>query len=159
MRKHIFFPFLAAGAMAVAGFAGGSAAAAPPPPSSPCVVGPGVTQTSTVVTGSAADDTIDCTNASPGKTINGNAGNDTITGTAFKDTIKGGDGNDTMTGGGGDDIMSGELGADTITGSEGNDTLSGPSTDGAQDTIAGGLGTDKCGAVGSAPADIQTSCP
>ncbi|MCA1705244.1 MAG: hypothetical protein LC808_19105, partial [Actinobacteria bacterium] len=80
----------------------------------PCVVGPGVTQTDTTVTGSAGNDTIDCTSADPGKTIQGGAGNDTITGTAFDDTIHGGTGNDTITGGDG---------ADTLTGGDGNDTL------------------------------------
>src|SRR5687768_12546548 len=49
----------------------------------PCVVGPGVTQTDTTVTGSPGNDTIDCGGTNPGKTINGNGGNDTITGTAF----------------------------------------------------------------------------
>jgi hypothetical protein len=80
-----------------------------------CVVGPGVTQTDTTVTGTAANDTIDCTSADPGKTINGNGGNDTITGTRFDDTINGGDGNDTLTGGVGNDVLSGGNGMDTLT--------------------------------------------
>src|SRR4028118_1445363 len=66
-----------------------------------CVVGPGVTQTATTVTGSPGNDTIDCTNASPGKTITGGDGNDTITGTKFGDVINGGHGKDPGTGGAG----------------------------------------------------------
>jgi hypothetical protein len=139
--------------MATAVLGGASAAQA----QTPCVVGPGVTQTDTTVTGSPGNDTIDCTGASPGKTINGNAGNDTITGTDFNDTINGGDGNDTLTGGNGDDSLNGGLGSDTISGSAGNDTLIGPSNDGLQDTDDGGLGTDTC--QGPAPdPDIHASC-
>jgi hypothetical protein len=123
----------------------------------PCVVGPGVTQTDTTVTGTPGNDTIDCTSASPGKTINGLAGNDTITGTDFNDTINGGDGNDTLTGGNGDDSLNGGLGIDTISGSAGNDTLIGPSNDGAQDTDDGGLGTDTCQGPPPDP-DIHASC-
>lgn len=92
----------------------------------PCVVGPGVTQTDTTVTGSPGNDTIDCGGASPGKTINGNAGNDTITGTVSDDTIDSGDANDTITGGAGNDTLNGGLGIDTISGSDGNDNLAGP---------------------------------
>ncbi len=95
----------------------------PPGPFVPCVVSVGVTQTATTVTGTSADDTIDCTNASPGKTITGGDGNDTITGTAFNDTIDGGNGNDTITGGPGDDTIEGGNGNDTLTGSDGNDTV------------------------------------
>lgn len=94
-----------------------------PGPGVDCVVGPGVTQTATTVTGTSADDTIDCTNASPGKTITGGDGNDTITGTAFNDTINGGNGNDTITGGPGDDTIEGGNGNDTLTGSAGNDIV------------------------------------
>ncbi len=123
----------------------------------PCTIGPGVTQTDTTVTGSSADDTIDCTNANPGKTIDGNGGNDTITGTAFNDTINGGAGNDTLTGGVGDDILTGGIGSDTITGSAGNDNLSGPGDDDAVDGLNGGTGTDDCGPIG-VPPDIRDSC-
>jgi Ca2+-binding RTX toxin-like protein len=77
------------------------------------------------VTGTSGDDTIDCTNASPGKTITGGDGNDTITGTAFNDTIDAGNGNDTVTGGPGDDIIEGGNGNDTLTGSAGNDVRHG----------------------------------
>jgi hypothetical protein len=122
-----------------------------------CVVGPGVTQTATTVTGSPADDTIDCTSANPGKTINGNAGNDTITGTSEADTINGGDGNDTITGGAGNDTLNGGLGNDTISGSGGNDTLAGPSNDGSPDSLDGGDNTDTC--QGPAPdMDTHASC-
>ena len=89
----------------------------------PCVVSVGVTQTARTVTGTAGDDTIDCTNASPGKTIVGLDGNDTITGTAFDDTIDGGNGNDTVTGGPGDDVIEGGNGNDTLTGSAGEDVV------------------------------------
>ena len=98
----------------------------PVPPSGPfveCEVSVGVMQTETTVTGTSADDTIDCTNASPGKTITGGDGNDTITGTAFDDKITGGNGNDTITGGPGDDVIEGGNGNDTLTGSGGNDVV------------------------------------
>jgi RTX calcium-binding nonapeptide repeat (4 copies) len=117
----------------------------PPPPGPdtgpfvPCVVGPGVTQTATTVTGSSADDTIDCTGASPGKTIVGGDGNDTITGTAFDDTVFGGNGNDTITGGPGIDYIEGNAGNDTLTGSDGDDTLIGGT---GNDTLSGGTGND-----------------
>ncbi|MCO1580452.1 hypothetical protein M8C13_32330 [Crossiella sp. SN42] len=39
-----------------------------------------MTQTDTTVTGSSGNDTIDRTNSSPAKTIDGDGGNDTITG-------------------------------------------------------------------------------
>ncbi|WP_199443516.1 calcium-binding protein [Umezawaea beigongshangensis] len=122
-----------------------------------CVVSAGVTQTDTVVTGTPGNDTIDCGGTNPGKTINGNAGNDTITGSDFNDTINGGDGNDTLTGGTGDDTLNGGLGIDTISGSAGNDILVGASNDGSQDSLDGGLGTDTC--QGPAPdPDIHANC-
>ena len=108
-------------------------------PSVPCVVSVGVLQTATTVTGTAADDTIDCTGASPGKWILGLDGNDTITGTAFNDTIIGGNGNDTVTGGPGTDYIEGNAGNDTLTGSAGNDTLLAGS---GNDTLSGGVGND-----------------
>jgi hypothetical protein len=123
----------------------------------PCVVGPGVTQTDTVVVGSFGNDTIDCGGTNPAKTIFGNGGNDTITGSDFDDTIDGGDGNDTLTGGTGADSLTGGLGIDTISGSAGNDTLVGPSSDGSQDSLDGGLGIDTC--QGPAPdPDIHANC-
>jgi hypothetical protein len=122
-----------------------------------CVVGPGVTQTDTTVTGSPGNDTIDCGGTNPAKTINGNAGNDTITGSDFNDTINGGDGNDTLTGGTGNDSLNGGLGGDTINGSAGNDNLVGASNDGSQDSLFAGDGTDTC--QGPAPdGDIHNSC-
>ena len=108
-------------------------------PSSPCVVGPGVVQTATTVIGTTADDTIDCTLASPGKTITGGDGNDTITGTLFDDTIVAGNGNDTVTGGPGIDYIEGGAGNDTLTGSAGDDTILGGS---GADTLSGGVGND-----------------
>ena len=123
----------------------------------PCVVSAGVTQTATTVTGTTADDTFDCTGASPGKTIDTFAGNDTITGTVFDDVINSGDGNDTVTGldgddtitagdgnntvtgGLGDDIVTAGTGNDSLTGSEGNDVLDGGT---GIDTLSGGPGDD-----------------
>ena len=105
----------------------------------PCVVSVGVLQTPTTVTGTSADDTIDCTNASPGKWILGLDGNDTITGTAMNDTLIGGNGNDTITGGPGTDYVEGNAGNDTLTGSAGDDTLLAGS---GNDTLSGGVGND-----------------
>ena len=109
------------------------------PPFILCVVSAGVTQTATTVTGTPADDTIDCSMASPGKTIDGFAGNDTITGTMFDDVITGGDGNDTITGLDGDDVLRGNEGNNTITGGEGDDTITGGS---GSDTLTGSAGND-----------------
>jgi hypothetical protein len=123
----------------------------PPPPPGPvvlCVVSVGVTQTATTVTGTTAHDTIDCSAASPGKTIVGLGGNDTITGTQFDDVIVGGDGNDTITGLGGNDVLSGNAGDDTVSGGEGNDVITGNdgndtlSGEGGNDFVDGGLGND-----------------
>ena len=94
-----------------------------PGPSVDCVITGGATQTANTVTGTSGDDTIDCTNASPGKTITGGDGNDTITGTAFNDTIDAGNGNDTVTGGPGNDTIEGGNGNDTLTGSAGDDVV------------------------------------
>lgn len=124
MRKRTVYPLLIASIMGMSGLIGATSASASP--STNCVVGPGVTQTATTVTGTNGNDTIDCTSANPGKTINGNGGNDTITGTSFNDTINGGVGND---------VLSGGLGSDTLSGSAGDDNLSGPGNDGAVDTL------------------------
>jgi Ca2+-binding RTX toxin-like protein len=153
MRKQTLYPLLIASIMGMSGLISATSASA----ASNCVVGPGVTQTDTTVTGSGGNDTIDCTSANPGKTISGNGGNDTITGTSFDDTLNGGDGNDTITGGVGNDVLSGGNGMDTLTGSAGNDRLSGPDTDSAVDKLNGGDGTDTCGPVGTPP-DTRTSC-
>src|ERR1700710_1102921 len=73
LHHHPIRSSLLAGTMVMAiGLLGGTAAAQ----ASPCVIGPGVTQTDTVVTGSPGNDTIDCGGTNPGKTINGNGGND-----------------------------------------------------------------------------------
>jgi hypothetical protein len=145
---------VAGSAVVAVGLLGGATAAQA---AVPCVVGPGVTQTDTTVTGSPGNDTIDCGGTNPGKTINGNGGNDTITGTDYNDTISGGTGNDTITGGTGDDVLDGGLGIDTISGSAGNDTLVGASNDGSQDSLDGGLGIDAC--QGPAPdPDIHANC-
>ncbi len=104
-----------------------------------CVVSGGVTQTRTTVTGTTANDTIDCTAASPGKRIDGKVGNDTITGTAYPDVIDGLDGNDTITGLAGNDLITGGNGDDTLSGSDGDDTVSG---DAGADTVSGGADND-----------------
>lgn len=156
MRKRALFTLLAAGTLVVGGFTTATGAAADEP--GLCTIGPGVTQTETTVTGSGGDDTIDCTNASPGKMINGGAGNDTLTGTAFEDVINGGEGDDTMTGGAGNDALNGGNGEDTLTGSAGDDQLVGPSNDGAQDTLNGGDGTDSCGQAPEGTEDIVNGC-
>ncbi len=109
------------------------------PPFIPCVVSVGVTQTVSTVTGTPADDTIDCSAASPGKSIDGLAGNDTITATQFADSVIGGEGNDTITGLGGDDTLSGGTGNDTISGGDGNDTITGLE---GNDTLSGEGGDD-----------------
>ena len=111
----------------------------PPPPFIPCVVSVGVEQSATTVTGTPADDTIDCSMASPGKTIDGFAGNDTITATQFDDIVTGGEGNDTITGLGGDDVLNGNTGNDTISGGEGNDNITGVE---GNDTLSGEGGND-----------------
>jgi len=113
----------------------------PPPPGRVvlCVVSAGVTQTEFTVTGTDANDTIDCSGASPGKTIDGMGGNDTITGTQFADVITGGAGNDTLTGLGGNDVIDGNAGDDTITGGEGNDVIAGGD---GNDTLTGSAGND-----------------
>jgi RTX calcium-binding nonapeptide repeat (4 copies) len=148
---------LLAGSIVMAiGLLGGTAVAQ----AAPCVLTPATgsaTQTSTTVTGGPANDTIDCSGATTVTTINGNGGNDTITGNNLGETINGGDGNDTMTGGTGVDALNGGLGIDTINGMAGNDTLIGASTDGSQDSLFAGDGTDTC--QGPAPdPDIHNSC-
>lgn len=105
----------------------------------PCIVSSGVTQNETSVTGTTGDDTIDCSAASPGKTIDGLAGNDTITATQFDDIVTGGDGNDTITGLGGNDTLDGNGGNDTVSGGEGNDLITG---EGGNDTLSGEGGND-----------------
>ena len=154
MRKQTVYPLLIASIVGMSGLISATSASA----ASDCVVGPGVTQTATTVTGSGENDTIDCTSADPGKTINGNGGNDTITGTSFDDTINGGDGNDTLTGGVGNDVLSGDNGMDTLNGSAGDDRLNGPDNDSAVDTLNGGDGTDSCGLVDPLFPDVRSSC-
>ncbi|MCA1600387.1 MAG: hypothetical protein LC776_01650, partial [Acidobacteria bacterium] len=70
MGKRTLYPLLVAGTMVVGGLLGATSASA----ATNCVVSPGVTQTAKTVTGTAGNDTIDCTGADPGKTINGNGG-------------------------------------------------------------------------------------
>ena len=111
-----------------------------PVPTSPVSSAPAWCRLRTTVTGTSAHDTIDCTDASPGKWILGLDGNDTITGTAFNDTIIGGNGNDTSLvapetttrrqcrqrhghRSAGDDTLVGGTGNDTLSGGVGNDTI------------------------------------
>ncbi len=91
MRKRTVYPLLIAGIMGVSGLIGATSASAAPL----CVVGPGVTQNATTVTGTGRNDTIDCSSASSRKTINGSSGNDTLNGGIGADTLNGGTGNDT----------------------------------------------------------------
>lgn len=98
-----------------------------------CNVSPGVTQTATTVTGTDRGDTIQCINASPGKTIFGGGGDDFLVGTLNNaDTINGGSGSDTLFGLGGNDTLNGNSGNDALVGGTGNDRLN------------GGAGTDDC---------------
>jgi hypothetical protein len=153
-HQHRIRNSLLAGTMVMAmGLIGGTAAAQ----AVECTVGPGVTQTSTTVTGSPADDTITCPADTTVTTINGNGGDDTITGSnpAIAYTITGDDGNDTITGGPLNDTINGGLGIDSLSGSNGNDTLIGSGADGSQDTLDGGLGTDNCQ---SPPEDLIPNC-
>jgi hypothetical protein len=126
-------------------------------PSVPCVVSVGVLQTATTVTGTAADDTIDCTNASPGKWILGLDGNDTITGGPGVDYIEGNAGNDTLTGSAGDDTLIAGSGNDTLSGRVGNDTLLAQPADVGADTLNGDADLDTCSAV-TAEGDTLTGC-
>lgn len=160
MGKRTLYPLLVAGMMVVGGLIGATSASANPD----CVVGPGVTQTNTTVTGTGLHDTIDCGGSSPAKTIDGGGGNDTITGTSFDDNINGGvgmdiltggPGNDTLSGGNDDDTLSGGPGSDMLKGDAGNDSLSGPPDDDAVDTLDGGADFDICGPVG---VDARISC-
>lgn len=118
------------------------------PPVILCVADASVMQTATAVIGTPGDDTIDCSAASPGKTIDGGGGNDTITGTQFGDIITGGPGNDTITGLGGNDVLDGNAGNDTVSGGEGNDIITGEtgndtlSGEGGDDTVDGGAHDD-----------------
>jgi Ca2+-binding RTX toxin-like protein len=142
IRKRTLYPLLIAGMMCVGGLIGAPAASA----ATNCTVN-GVPQTTTIVNGTAGNDTIVCT-GTDGATINGLAGNDTITSGNGNNTINGGAGNDTLTGGTGNDTLNGGDGDDTITGGDGDDTLTGSAGndimnggDGV-DNLNGGLGTD-----------------
>lgn len=67
-----------------------------------------------MVIGTDGSDRIDCTDASSGKVILGQAGDDVITGSRRGDRIMGGDGDDTLVGGRGADHIDGGPGADTV---------------------------------------------
>lgn len=143
LRHHGLRAGVLAGSMLLAM---GGLAATPAYAAVNCVVSIGVTQTDSIVTGTSANDTIDCLGANPGKTVNGNGGNDTVTGTVFDDQLNGNDGNDTMTGGIGSDVLTGGNGDDTLTGSSGNDTLNGG---GGNDTMSGSEGDDTLNGEGN----------
>jgi hypothetical protein len=123
----------------------------------PCVVSVGMLQTPTTVTGTSADDTIDCTNASPGEWILGLDGNDTITGGPGVDYVEGNAGNDTLTGSAGDDTLLAGSGNDTLSGGVGNDTLLAQPSDAGADTLNGDADNDTCSAV-TAEGDTLTGC-
>jgi Ca2+-binding RTX toxin-like protein len=135
------------------------------------------------ITGSPYDDTINggtgddtMTGVVGNDLLNGDDGDDTGTGSAGNDTLNGGNGADTLHGSEGLDILNGNADADTlngntgndnldggtgvdiISGNEDNDSLTGPPTDGVQDTVNGGAGTDNCAQGLLALADNLTEC-
>lgn len=72
-----------------------------------CLLSAGVEHVGETITGTSDADTIDCSGASTGHTINAGGGDDIIIGSAFADIISGGGSNDEISGGGGDDILYG----------------------------------------------------
>ncbi|SPF80313.1 calcium-binding protein [Pseudoprimorskyibacter insulae] len=90
--------------------------------------------------------------STPGKELNGDAGDDTIMGSHYNDTISGGTGNDYIDGRRGNDSIGAGDGDDTIIGSEWDGTdedwiYAGDGADsvfggGGHDTIYGGAGND-----------------
>jgi len=101
----------------------------------------------------------------PTCTISGTEGDDVLSGTGGPDVIcslggndrinaRGGD--DVVFGGDGDDLVKGGPGADDLFGEEGNDTLSARDEVSGNDSMDGGLGTDRCrGDAG----DARINCP
>jgi Ca2+-binding RTX toxin-like protein len=79
--------------------------------------------------------------------ILGGKGNDWIVGNAGNNVIKGNGGNDTLEGGSGNDTLYGDAGVDKLFGQSGDDTFfvrkPATSTLADNDTVDGGIGTDK----------------
>jgi Ca2+-binding RTX toxin-like protein len=108
--------------------------------------------TAHTITGSPGQDTLAAA-AAIAATIDGGAGVDGITGSSAADTLSGGDGIDTIAGGEGNDTINGGAGNDiidpgnnastvVIDGGAGDDTINMDGLLGAEDTVAGGDGTD-----------------
>ena len=96
--------------------------------------------------------------APPGRTINGNGGNNRLSGTEGADTMSGRGGNDRMYGKGGEDLMRGGGGRDKLFGQDDNDILlAGSKNDrvnggDGNDFIDGGTGNDVL--IGGAGTDV-----
>lgn len=73
--------------------------------------------------------------------VRGTNDGDVLTGGAGGQNLDGGGGSDIMSGGDGNDVMNGGAGSDTLAGDGGNDLFY-ADADSANDTIAGGTGTD-----------------
>ena len=158
VRSRRTLAFVTLSALVAAGMAA-PVVAAPRPASASCTVSPGVTITvargTTIITGTAGDDTIDCTavtNAKASFRIAGNGGSDVIDGGAEKDLIITGLGHSIVRGGGGDDVMYPNGGTGSFHGGTGDDAISllpaGPGASAAY----GGDGDDLL--VGSASVDV-----
>jgi Ca2+-binding RTX toxin-like protein len=74
--------------------------------------------------------------------VYGGSGNDTLVGGAGDDTLKGEAGNDFLDGGDGNDMFYVGAGIDTISGGDGDDTFVISGSDGTDDILNGGNGTD-----------------
>ncbi|WP_430463904.1 Hint domain-containing protein [Tabrizicola sp.] len=100
------------------------------------------------VAGTTRDDVIDASNATTGKVIWAEGGNDYVLGGAGDDVIHGHDGNDDIFANGGNDTVYGGNDADQIYGGTGDDLLIGDvgndymQGDAGNDTVYGGIGDD-----------------
>ena len=84
--------------------------------------------------------------------LSGAAGPDLLYGNLADDVLVGGDAVDTLYGGQGNDVINGEGGNDLLFGNRGDDTLNGGAT--GNDTLAGGLGSDRFVFEGEIGADV-----
>jgi Ca2+-binding RTX toxin-like protein len=75
--------------------------------------------------------------------VTGGTGDDNIDGGTGNDTLSGGAGADILEGGDGDDILNGGEGIDSVSGSGGSDEIRTQSDESAQDTMRGGIGSDR----------------
>ncbi len=75
----------------------------------------------------------------PGRTINGNSGNNVLVGTPGNDVINCGSGDDRVDGRGGNDVINCGSGNDVVNGGAGNDRIHG---DSGNDRLGGGPGND-----------------